>query len=221
MSVANAFRDFSLVLTKANTQYFRNTRPVEVLNGEGVGVPQDSEDSTNMALNYGVEPLWFRFGLAPDAPFGNTPGGFGAVPNSHQAFSNILTNNQDPVTPVLIANAGREARINWVNPFGTFRGSTANVHGHLWGRHPYICPGSARNTLTGACTLTEVASRRIGTNPQDMYIGGQESLTPATHFTLRLQKAGGENAIPGDFLVRDQAGFGSTSGIWGILRVQP
>jgi hypothetical protein len=136
MAVATAFRDFSLVSTKANTQYFRNSRPVPVLNGEEVGVPEDSEDSTNMALNYGVEPLWFRFGLAPNAPFGNTPGGFGGVPNSHQAFSNILTGGQDPVTPVLIATAGREARIHWVSPFGSFRGATANVHGHIWGRHP-------------------------------------------------------------------------------------
>jgi hypothetical protein len=220
INATGAFRDFSLVHTKSNYHYYRDSFPVEHLNGQGIGIPEDSEDSTGMALNYGIEPLWFRFGLVPHAPFGNTPGGFGAVPNSHQAFSNILTNNQDPVTPVLIANAGREARINWVSPYGTFRGSTANVHGHVWGRQPYICPGSARLSLAGACNLNEVASRAIGTNPQDMYVGGLESITPTAHFTIRMPKAGGENAIRGDFLVRDQGSFGTTSGLWGIMRVQ-
>jgi manganese oxidase len=121
---------------------------------------------------------------------------------------------------VLIANAGKEARINWVVPYASARGSTANVHGHVWGRQPYICPGSARNGLTGACNLNEVASRNIGTNPQDFYVGGLESLMGAAHFTIRLPSAGGNNAILGDFLVRDQAGFGTTSGLWGLMRVQ-
>jgi hypothetical protein len=220
IAAVGAFRDFSLVQTKSNYHYFRDSFPVEHLNGEGIGIPEDSEDSTGMAFNYGIEPLWFRFGLAPHAPFGNTPGGFGAVPNSHQAFSNILTGGQDPVTPVFIANAGREARINWVTPYGTFRGSTSNIHGHVFGRQPYICPGSARLGLPGACNLNEVASRAIGTNPFDMYVGGIESQTPSGHFTHRLPSAGGNNAVRGDFLVRDQGGFGTTSGLWGILRVQ-
>jgi len=220
IAAAGAFRDFSLVQTKGNYHYFRDSFPVEHLNGEGVGVPEDSQDSTGMAFNYGIEPLWFRFGLAANAPFGNTPGGFGGVPNAHQAFSNILTGGQDPVTPVFIANAGKEARVNWVAPYGTSRGTTSNIHGHVFGRQPYICPGSARLGLAGACNLNEVASRAIGTNPFDMYVGGIESQTPSTHFVHRLPSAGGNNAVPGDYLVRDQGGFGATSGLWGILRVQ-
>jgi hypothetical protein len=66
-----------------------------------------------------------------------------------------------------------------------------------------------------------VASRRIGDNPQDMFIAGQASIRPPEHFTLRFQEAGGENAIPGDYLVRDQGSFGTTSGMWGLMRVQP
>jgi len=142
------------------------------------------------------------------------------VPNAHQAFSNILTGGQDPVTPVFIANAGKEARVNWVAPYGTSRGTTSNIHGHVFGRQPYLCPGSARLGLAGACNLNEVASRAIGTNPFDMYVGGIESQTPSTHFVHRLPSAGGNNAVPGDYLVRDQGGFGATSGLWGILRVQ-
>jgi len=217
-----AFRSLSVVMTKANTQYYRDSSPVEHLNGEGVGVPEDSQDSSGMSLNYGIEPLWFRFGLVPQAPFNNIVGGFGGVPNSHQAYSNILTANQDPVTPVLQANAGKEARMHVVVPFGTTRGSTINVHGHLWQRQPHVCEGSARNGLTGACTMTEVASRNIGENPYESGLnqGANESVTPASHWTFRFPSAGGGNAVTGDYLFRDNAGFGNTSGLWGILRVQ-
>ena len=109
-----------------------------------------------------------------------------------------------------------------VVPHGTTRGTTINVHGHLWNRHDYVCEGSARNGLAGACTMTEVASRNIGATPYVSALnqGANESITPASHFTFRFPSAGGGNAITGDYLWRDNAGFGNTSGIWGILRVQ-
>jgi len=185
-----------------------------------VGIPEDSQESTGMSLNYGIEPLWFRFGLVPQAPFGNVAGGFGGVANSHQAYSNILSGNQDPVTPVLQAVAGREARMHFVVPFSTSRGSTINIHGHVYQRQPYVCEGSARNALTGACSMTEVGSRNIGVSPYDFYEGANESNTPAAHFTWQMPSAGGGNAVPGDYLFRDNGGFGNTSGVWGILRVQ-
>jgi len=215
-----AFRSLSVVMTKANTHYYRDSQPVEHINGEAVGIPEDSQEASGMSLNYGIEPLWFRFGLVPQAPFNNQPGGFGGVPNSHQAYSNILSANQDPVTPVLQANAGKEARMHVVVPYGTTRGTTINVHGHVWQRHPYVCEGSARDGLTGACTMTEVASRNIGLSPYEFYQGANESVTPASHWTFRFPSAGGGNNILGDYLFRDNAGFGNTSGLWGILRVE-
>jgi hypothetical protein len=208
------------VLTRANTHYYRDSFPVEHLNGEGVGVPEDSVENSGMALNYGIEPLWFRFGLAPQAPFGNTPGGFGAVPNSHQSYSNILTANQDPVTPVLQAVAGREARIHLVEPFGAGRAGTFNLHGHVHQKQPFVCEGSARNALTGACTMTEVASRNIGVSPYDFYVGAHESVTPAAHWIWHLPSAGGGNAVTGDYLFRTNDAFGNTSGLWSIMRVE-
>ena len=36
--------------------------------GEGVGLPEDSQEASGMALNYGIEPAWFRFGLLPQLP---------------------------------------------------------------------------------------------------------------------------------------------------------
>ena len=220
MAAPGALRSLSVVMTKANTHYYRDSSPVEHINGEAVGIPEDSQESTGMSLNYGIEPLWFRFGLVPQAPFNNQPGGFGGVPNSHQSYSNILSGNQDPVTPVLQAVAGREARVHWVVPYATTRGTTINIHGHVYQRQPYVCEGSARNALTGACTMTEVGSRNIGVSPYDFYEGANESVTPNAHWTWQLPSAGGGNAVKGDFLFRDNAGFGNTSGLWGILRVQ-
>jgi len=229
---AGSFRDFSAMMSKGLMQYYRDGTPVEHINGEGVGIPEDSQESTNMAINYGTEPMWFRFGILPQAPFGpaTVAGSYAAVPNSHQAYSNTLlgtvtcdANNNctgDPETPVFQANAGQEARIHITVPHGTTRGSTFALHGHVWQRDPYVCPGEARNGLTGACNMTSVGSRAIGENPLGFAQGGQESWNAATHFDVRLPSAGGGNAVAGDYLFRDGASFGNAAGVWGIMRVK-
>ncbi len=91
---------------------------------------------------------------------------------------------------------------------------------HVHQRQPYVCEGSARNALTGACTMTEVGSRNIGVSPYDFYVGAYESVTPGAHWTWHLPSAGGGNAVTGDYLFRDNGSFGNTSGLWGILRVE-
>jgi hypothetical protein len=232
-TATGSFRDFSLVLNKGMTHYYKDATPVEHINGEGVGIPEDSQESSNMVLNYGVEPMWFRFGILPQAPFGpaTVAGSYAAIPNSHQAYSNTLltavptcdANNictGDPETPVFIATPGKEARVRITAPHGTTRGSTFALHGHVWQRDPYICPGEARNGLTGACNMTSVGSRAIGNNPIGFAQGGQESWNAVTHFDIRLPSAGGGNAIVGDYLMRDQASFGNASGIWNLMRVK-
>lgn len=222
---ANTFRDFSLVLTKGNTHYYRDGSPVEHINGEGVGIPEDSQEATGMSLNYGIEPLWFRFGILPQAPFGRCPAGqtgcYGDIANPELAYSNSLVGvGGDPVTPVFQANRNQQTRIHITNPHGTTRGSTFGLHGHVWQRDPYICPGEARNTLTGACLMTSVGSRALGVNPQGFATAGQESWTPASHFDVFLPSAGGGNGVIGDYLMRDHGSFGNASGAWGIMRVK-
>jgi hypothetical protein len=233
------YRDFSLVLTKGNTHYYADGTPVEHMNGEAVGIPEDSQEASGMALNYGIEPLWFRFGLVPQAPFGNAgtgPGAYGSVPNAHQAYSNVLTGGQDPATPVFFANRNQQARIRITNPYGTARGSTFALHGHVWQRDPYTCndndavlgtslPGRCNVPATGsfidpATNTPLVGSRSIGSNPIGFAQGGQESWTPSSHFDIVLPSAGGGNGVAGDYLFRDTASFGNASGVWGILRVQ-
>ena len=69
--------------------------------------------------------------------------------------------------------------------------------------------------------LAAIPSQNIGYNPDGLYIGGQESVTPAAHFDIVLPSAGGTNSVPGDYLYRDHGSFGNTDGLWGILRVAP
>jgi hypothetical protein len=119
-----------------------------------------------------------------------------------------------------MAAAGKPARIHITTPHGTKRGSTFAQHGHVWQRDPYICPGESRNGLVGACLMKSVGSRALGKNPLGFAQGGQESWSGMSHFDIVLPSAGGGNSIPGDYLFRDVGSYGSSSGVWGLLRVQ-
>ncbi len=212
------FRDFALLWQKQLSHRYSDGTAVENVAAEGV-ISEDSQDSGQMAINYGSEPLWFRFRLRPNADFGNTAGGLGAVPNAHEAYSNSLVGG-DPVTPVLTATAGQQTRLRLLEPHGAFRGSVFKLHGHGWQRDPYVCPGSADLGLAGKCVQTELPSKAIGVNPIGMYIGGQENLHPYSHFEVFLPSAGGSGAVPGDYLFRDYQSTANLCGQWGLLRVQ-
>ncbi len=107
-------------------------------------------------LNYGSEPLWFRFGLQPNSAL---TGGHGLGPsladvaNAHEAFSNALGGG-DPATPVYTARPGQPVRLHLLEPSGSNRASTFTLHGHLWQRAPYVCPGSSKDGLAGKCKAT-------------------------------------------------------------------
>jgi manganese oxidase len=223
------FRDHVTVVQKGLTHVYGDGKPVEGIAAEQV-LSEDTEDGGAMAINYGSEPLWFRFGLPANMPL-TGPGSLRDIPpNNHEAYSNSLAGvGGDPTVPVLTAVAGEEFRMHVLEPAGTARGSVFNLHGHVWQRAPYVCPGSSYLGLTNVCLKTgffptlpgfEVGSRAIGINPLSMYLGGQDSILPAAHFDIVLPKAGGENAIPGDYLYKDQAGFGNLGGLWGIVRVE-
>jgi len=195
------FRDFAVIFQKGLNLRYSDGSPVENIAGEGGAIPEDSHDAGQKAINYGTEPAWFRFGLPADANFELD---LAAVPNPEDLYSNSLAGNQDPATPVFTAEPGDEVRIRVLEPTGVGRGTTFDLHGHGWQRDPY---------KTGA-----VPSQTIENNPNGLYLGHQESVTPAAHFDIVLPSAGGTGGI-GDYLYRDHGSFGNTDGLWGILRV--
>ncbi len=168
-------RDFVTVVQKGLGLRYKDGTPVEMVAAEG-NIAEDAEDSGQMAINYGSEPLWFRFGLAPNTPLvPEGPGGasLSGVTAAHEAFLNVRGNG-DPVTPVFTAAAGAPVRMHLLMPTGSPRASSFTLHGHLWQRAPYVCPNSAKDGLAGKCLATgyfptlagfEVASRAIGTEP--------------------------------------------------------
>jgi hypothetical protein len=194
------FRDFAVVFQKGLNLRYGAGEPIENIAGEGGAIPEDSHDAGQKAINYATEPAWFRFGLDADANFETA---LAAVANSEMLYDNGLVGG-DPATPVFTAEPGDEVRMRVLEPTGVGRGTTFNLHGHGWQRDPY---------LEGA-----VPSQTIGDNPNGLYIGGQESVTPAAHFDIVLPSAGGTGG-QGDYLFRDHGSFGNTDGLWGILRV--
>ena len=211
------YRDLVTVWQRSMNMRWADGRPVEGIATEGNGVPGDPKDNGNMAMNYKTEPLWLRFGLAPDAPFGHADGfGFADVPNAHMAYSNALVGG-DPQTPVLYAKPGQPVRSHVLMPSGGSRGITYQLDGHLWPLHNYQ---AEKSDVDGyPMSLPGIGSVRFGYNPMAMYIGAQESVLPAAHFSFMLPSAGGANAVAGDYLFRDYAAYGNVSGLWGILRV--
>jgi manganese oxidase len=196
--------------------------------------PEDAHDSGHMAINYGSEPLWFRFGLPPDAPFGKE--GFGGVHNSWEAFSkNCCTNGGtaisadpnvgEPYTPIATVSAGQEMRIRALLPTGSGRGTVVELYGHSWPRDPYLAE-IVDETPNGSYPHGSrpfdwrTPAKCLGHNALGMTLGGQESVTPMAHFDMVFPQAGGKHYIPGDYLWRDHAGFGLTNGLWALVRVE-
>ncbi|HET9554994.1 MAG TPA: hypothetical protein VFP50_18655 [Anaeromyxobacteraceae bacterium] len=221
------FRDFTAIVQKGLSHRYGDGAAAEEIAAEG-SVAEDAEDSGQMGINYGSEPMWFRFGVAPNTPF-TGPNSLAKIPNAHEAYSNGLAGvNGDPATPVFMAKAGTPFRMHLLEPAGAPRASTFTLHGHAWQRAPYVCPGSSYLGIPGNClpmgfypTMAgfEVGSRALGDNPLSFAMGAQDLVAPAAHFDLVLPSAGGSNAVPGDYLFHDRAGFGNTSGLWSLLRV--
>lgn len=229
------FRDYAVVHQKALNFRYKKGNAVQNLAAEKVvaneteldSLPEDSHDAGHMAINYGSEPMWFRFGLPPDAPFGKE--GFGGIPTAWQSFSNkccapsgtsTTTTSPvgDPLTGVFEVPAGMEARMRVLMPTGVGRATVFNLHGHPWPRDPHVSELNSGGWPNGG---GGVGSMYMGHNPMSIYMGGQESVTPQAHFDIYLDSAGGTFGVPGDYLFRDMGGFGLTNGLWGIMRVQP
>ena len=215
------YRDFAQVWQRSLNMRWADGAPVENVAAEGPGVPADPQDNSGLAINYRAEPLWYRFGLPPDAPFGRANGsGLGDVGNAHMAYSNMLVGG-DPQTPVLHVPRGQPFRMHLAMPSGGSRNSTFALHGHLWPRDPYLEENVDKDGFPQQQKKPGVGSVRIGDNPMTMYLGGQENVLPGAHWSFVFPSAGGAFAVPGDYLYRDAGSLGNLGGFWGILRVGP
>jgi hypothetical protein len=188
---------------------------------EELGV-EGAEDSGHAGFNYGMEPAWFRFGLPPNVPFGNagTANSYGSIPNVQALYANNLVGG-DPVTPVFYTTADMATRMHVLNGASADRDSTYILHGHVWQRDPYVCPGESRETLVGLCELDSVGSLALGKNPLGKYMGSEEGMGHVYGHWPILFNAGGSNGVAGDYLFRDYAPNGNRNGMFGILRVEP
>ena len=211
--------------------------------------PEDAHDAGQMAINYGSEPMWFRFGIEPSAPFGHGASesnplsrgnGLGGFAFGYQAFANACCSSNaqqpsnsatpnvgDPYTPIFKVPPGAESRIRVLMPTGVGRASTLALHGHGWQRDPYLAQKTSTLVGWGGQHLPAAAppqygvpSKCIGANALGMGMGSQDSVAPMAHFDWVLASAGGAAGIPGDFLMRDIGGYGVTSGLWSLMRVQ-
>ncbi len=169
-----------------------------------------------MALNYGIEPLWFRFGIVPQAPFGGAgcgAGCYGGVPNAHEAYSNNLAGGT-ATRPLRCSRSrpGTEARVHSAVPHGTSRGTTLTFHGHVWQRDPYVCPGEARNDLPGACTMGDGNVGVAGDRRQPLWLcpggAGEHHAVLALHLPLpesgRSEQRRGRLPVPRRRFVRQR-----------------
>ena len=68
--------------------------------------------------------------------------------------------------PVFTATAGQEVKLRLLNPSGVGRGSIMTLHGHVWDRSPYVCPGENYLGIPGKCGPTgfypTVPGRSVG-----------------------------------------------------------
>jgi hypothetical protein len=215
-----SFREAVLIAHKiGNLRWADGTEIKNVAQAE-FGV-EGAEDSGHAGFNYRMEPAWFRFGLQPDAPFGNAGavGSYGAIANPEEMYANSLG---EPQTPVFTASAGQPVRMYLLNGASADRDSTFILHGHLWQRDPYVCPGENYLGLAGLCNdwLGNVGSRALGNNPVGKWMGSEEGMGHVFGHWPILINAGGENGVTGDYLYRDYAPNGNRNGMFGILRVQ-
>jgi hypothetical protein len=130
------------------------------------------------------------------------------------------------VTPVFYAsvnpsNTNSDTRMYVLNGASADRDGTFILHGHVWQRDPYVCPGQNNLGLPGRCNPTElVPSRALGLNAQGKYMGGQEGMGHVYGHWPILFDAGGTNGVTGDYLFRDYAPNGNRNGQFGLMRVE-
>ena len=201
-----------------------------------------------MWFRFGMDPS-APFGHGPSMSNPSVPGeGFGALRMAFMGFADScclgeagqsLPASPGPYTPIFKVPPLAETRLRVMMPTGVGRASVMTLHGHGWQRDPHLAertvaaplpmgqfgqPGArlAGGLHMAATTPVQygVPSQCQGRNALGMWLGAQDSVSPMAHHDWVLEHAGGFMGVAGDYLMRDIGGFGVTSGLWGLMRVQ-
>ncbi|MEN3334315.1 MAG: manganese oxidase [Blastocatellia bacterium] len=189
----SAFRDFAVMMTEDLK-----------MNGSGNSQVEIS------GVNYGTEPTYMRFGKP-------NPGQFATIGKKSAPVDCTVSNTLplagtpstpsilmgDPKTPIFTALAGTPTRLRMLHSPGTGIAQVFTLSGHVWQKTPYV------NNSTG-----------IGSNPLSQWIGSIDNFGSTTHFDVLLDKAGGENQVPGDYLYTVFVPSKAQYGLWGVFRVR-
>ena len=191
------------------------------------------------AVNYKTEPLFVPAAGTPVRTC-STAGDFSCVLSSLAALCGSASCG-DPQTPILNACAGEQVRLRLLHPGGINTNQVFELYGHVWAETPYMSVGV--EGCTPPTTHTNLyASSVISTDhrcrPQDLtgtgllaqFGAAEDSLTdwqgsrmghgPSNHFDILIPRAGGANAVPGDYLYRTYPAMHFKLGLWGLLRVE-
>ena len=168
------------------------------------------------AINYRTDPTFYRYGNKnpkinpPTVPpnCNPRPPGFASNCNNNCALSNSLgfgpapATIGEPQTPIFTARVGTPVRFRLPHPQGTGTVQVFTVNGHVWQRNPYV----SNSTV-------------MGDNRLSQWMGSHDSHGGTDHFDLFIDKAGGANGVPGDYLYTVFLPAQSNLGSWGVFRV--
>jgi hypothetical protein len=134
-------------------------------------------------------------------------------------------------TPTFCAKAGQQARIRLLHPGGAVTNNVFELNGHTFAEEPYLtrkanCSAPVTHTNPLASQVIQVGNEcpdgNVALGPSlTEWKGSRSGHGPTNHFDLVIEKAGGKNAVAGDYLYRSFPAPHVGSGIWGIFRVTP
>ena len=157
-----------------------------------------------MAINYGAEPLWFRFGMAQLAAHRRSRA---AMPRrtcrTPTRPSRTCSRRPRP------GHAGLHRRRRSAGPHAPPPAHGIDPRLLLHPPRPRVAaralrlPGLAKDGLAGKCLATgffptlagEVGSRAIGHEPARGYTGAQDLIQPGSHFTLSCPARAARDAV--------------------------
>jgi hypothetical protein len=171
-----------------------------------------------------------------------------ALSSTGVCTSGVFANCNQNQVPTLTACAGEPVRFRLLHPGGVITNEVFELYGHVWTETPYESVGvlgcapqttqtnlysssiisNQRGCVAGILpsTVKYLASYGLGKpDPLKMdslsiWQGSRSGHGPGNHFDVLIEKAGGSNAVSGDYLFRTYSADQFNLGLWGIFRVE-